>query len=43
MSPDRWFVTIPGVLPCIAFIVWFFWLKRRKGVRAAEEAAIRRS
>ena len=35
MSPDRLSVTIAGVL-LIAFIVWFFWLKRSKGVRAAE-------
>jgi plastocyanin domain-containing protein len=35
MSPDRLIVTILGVL-LVAFIVWFFWLKRSKGVRAAE-------
>ena len=35
MSPDRLSVTIAGVL-LIAFIVWFFWLKRSKGTRAAE-------
>jgi len=35
MSPDRLSVTIAGVL-LIAFIVWFFWLKRSKGIRAAE-------
>src|SRR3546814_20049079 len=35
MSPDRWFVLII-VLALVAFIVWFFWLKRAKGVRAAE-------
>ena len=35
MSPDRVAVTILGVL-VVAFIVWFFWLKRTEGVRAAE-------
>ena len=35
MSPDRWIVTAAG-LALIAFIVWFFWLKRSRGVRAAE-------
>lgn len=35
MTPDRWIVLIIGLL-LIAFIVWFFWLKRAKGVRAAE-------
>ena len=35
MTPDRWIVLILGLL-LIAFIVWFFWLKRAKGVRAAE-------
>ena len=35
MTPDRWIVTITG-LALIAFIVWFFWLKRTMGVRAAE-------
>ena len=35
MSPDRWIVLITGLL-LVAFIVWFFWLKRAKGVRAAE-------
>lgn len=34
MTPDRWIVTLLGVL-LIAFIVWFFWLKRTKGARAA--------
>lgn len=34
MTPDRWFVTLLGVA-LIAFIVWFFWLKRERGVRAA--------
>ena len=27
MTPDRWLVTILG-LALVAFIVWFFWLKR---------------
>lgn len=35
MTPDRWIVTFAG-LALVAFIVWFFWLKRSTGVRAAE-------
>jgi plastocyanin domain-containing protein len=35
MTADRWSVLIIGLL-LIGFIVWFFWLKRTKGVRAAE-------
>ncbi len=35
MTPDRWIVTLTG-LALVAFIVWFFWLKRSAGVRAAE-------
>ena len=35
MTPDRWIVLIAGAM-LIGFIVWFFWLKRAKGVRAAE-------
>jgi plastocyanin domain-containing protein len=35
MSPDKWIVTVAGVA-LIAFIVWFFWLKRSTGVRAME-------
>jgi plastocyanin domain-containing protein len=35
MSPDRWIVTVSG-LALVAFIVWFFWLKRSTGFRAAE-------
>lgn len=35
MSTDRLSVTIAGVL-LISFIVWFFWLKRSRGVRATE-------
>jgi plastocyanin domain-containing protein len=34
MTPDRWIVTLLGIA-LIAFIVWFFWLKRAKGTRAA--------
>jgi plastocyanin domain-containing protein len=34
MTPDRWIVLIGGLL-LVALIVWFFWLKRTKGVRAA--------
>jgi plastocyanin domain-containing protein len=35
MSMDRWIVTFAG-LALVAFIVWFFWLKRSTGYRAAE-------
>lgn len=35
MTPDRWIVLVAG-LALVAFIVWFFWLKRSKGVRAPE-------
>jgi plastocyanin domain-containing protein len=35
MTPDRWIITLLG-LALIGFIVWFFWLKRTKGVRAGE-------
>lgn len=35
MTPDRWIVTFVA-LALVAFVVWFFWLKRSKGVRAAE-------
>jgi plastocyanin domain-containing protein len=35
MTPDRWIVLAIGAL-LIGFIVWFFWLKRARGVRAAE-------
>ncbi len=34
MTPDRWIVTVFGLL-VIAFIIWFFWLKKPKGTRAA--------
>ncbi|OGA64732.1 MAG: copper-transporting ATPase [Betaproteobacteria bacterium RIFCSPLOWO2_12_FULL_65_14] len=33
MTPDRWIVTALG-LALIAFIVWFFWLKRARGTAA---------
>ncbi len=35
MTPDRWVVTLIA-LALVAFIVWFFWLKRAKGARAPE-------
>ena len=35
MTLDQWIVTIAG-LALVAFIAWFFWMKRTKGVRAAE-------
>lgn len=35
MTLDRWIVLVGGLL-LVAFIVWFFWLKRAKGTRAAE-------
>ncbi len=35
MTPDRWIVTA-SALALIAFIVWFFWLKRSVGFRATE-------
>jgi len=38
MTPDRWVVLVLG-LALVAFIVWFFWLKRAKGVRAAEASS----
>ena len=38
MTLDRWIVLIVGLL-LVAFIVWFFWLKRSKGVRAAETSS----
>lgn len=38
MTTDRWVVFGLGLL-LIAFIVWFFWLKRSTGVRAAETSA----
>jgi plastocyanin domain-containing protein len=35
MTADRWLVLVFG-LGLVAFIVWFFWLKRSTGVRAAD-------
>ena len=35
MTADRWVFTLLG-LAFVALIVWFFWLKRSKGLRAAE-------
>ena len=35
MTPDRIIVTVIGLGLC-AFIVWFFWMKRGKGTRAAK-------
>jgi plastocyanin domain-containing protein len=37
MSPDKIIVTVTGLALC-AFIVWFFWMKRGKGTRAAQSA-----
>jgi plastocyanin domain-containing protein len=34
MTPDQIAVTLGGLL-AVAFIVWFFWMKKAKGVRAA--------
>jgi plastocyanin domain-containing protein len=34
MTLDRWIVLVGG-LALVAFIVWFFWLRRAKGTRAA--------
>ena len=38
MSPDRVLVTVLG-FALIVFIVWFFWLKKSKGTRAAETSS----
>lgn len=35
MTADRWFVLTAGI-GLILFIIWFFWLKRAAGFRAAE-------
>jgi plastocyanin domain-containing protein len=35
MTADRWTITLLG-LALVAFIVWFFWLKRSTGFRASE-------
>ena len=34
MTPDRILITLGG-LATVAFIAWFFWLKRAPGVKAA--------
>lgn len=34
MTPDKMIVTLGGIL-AIAFIVWFFWMEKKKGVKAA--------
>lgn len=34
MTPDRWIVLFVGIA-LVAFIIWFFWLKRAGGTRAA--------
>jgi plastocyanin domain-containing protein len=34
MTPDKILVTLAG-LAAIGFVVWFFWLKRTEGTRAA--------
>ena len=38
MTPDRFIVTVAGAL-LIVFIVWFFWLKRTIGTRAAKTSS----
>lgn len=38
MNADQWIVTAAG-LALIAFIIWFFWLKRSTGFRASETAS----
>ena len=38
MTLDRWIVLIVGLL-LVVFIVWFFWLKRSRGVRASEASS----
>jgi hypothetical protein len=35
MTPDRWVFTLLG-LALVGLIVWFFWLKRSRGLRAAD-------
>ena len=42
MTWDRVVVDVVG-LALIAFIVWFFWLVKAKGVHAAQRAAATRS
>jgi plastocyanin domain-containing protein len=38
MTPDRWMITLLALV-LVAFIVWSFWLKRSKGLRAAETSS----
>lgn len=38
MTPDRWIVLLLG-LTLIVAIIWFFWLKRSAGVRAADASS----
>lgn len=38
MTPDKFLVTLLG-LAAIAFIVWFFWLVKRPGMKAAVNTA----
>jgi plastocyanin domain-containing protein len=38
VTPDRWIVTAIG-LALVAFIVWFFWMKRARGVAASVRAS----
>lgn len=37
MTADRWVFALLGIA-VILFIIWFFWLKRTTGLRAAETA-----
>jgi len=41
-APDRWIVPLLGLVLVVfaAFVVWFFWLRRTKGVRSAETTAV---
>lgn len=38
MTLDRWIVLLLGLL-LVAFIIWFFWLKRAKGVHASRTSS----
>jgi plastocyanin domain-containing protein len=35
MTPDKIFVTLAG-LGAIGFLIWFFWMVQREGVKAAQ-------
>ncbi len=37
MTPDQWIVTLAGLF-VIGLTVWFFWLKKEKGTRAARNS-----